>query len=138
MPAQIVVVPKPAAAADWAYTIPTTYGSGVILISVSALFTTSGTVANRIPNLTLLNGPSGAGTILSAGIAGALTATQSARYLWGMGLPALAAPVNSATTPSTFPVPQGIMVPPGGIIASITAAIAAGDQWSDIVLVLAQ
>jgi hypothetical protein len=131
----LIIVPNPAAAADWAYTVPAGYASGLILISASALLTCSATVANRQPALQCRS-PNN--TVLSAGINGALTASQLARYLFGMGLPALGAPVNSAVSPSTYPLPQGLYVPPGGTIQVVTAGLAAGDQWSDIVLGVAQ
>jgi hypothetical protein len=127
-----LVVANPAAAADWAYTVsPTQFPNGLIIVSVSALLTCSATVANRIP---MLNVSGGANRVGIFGINAALTASQVARYVFGSGLPAAAAPVNSASAPSTFPLPVGLFVPAGGSIATVTAAIASGDQWSDIVL----
>lgn len=130
---QLIIVPRPAAGADWAYVVPA--GFGLYVVCVSALLVDSGSAGNRQPTLQLLDRPGGV-PIGSFGINSPLIVSQSARYVWGAGLPAAAAPVNSTTSPSTFPLPQGILVPGGGVIQVVTSGLLAGDQWSDIALTL--
>lgn len=133
---QIIIVPRPAAGADWAYTVPAGYGLlPFFVICVSALLTDSGSAGNRQPTLQILDRPGGV-PIGTFGINAALIVSQSARYVWGSGLPAAAAPVNSTSSPSTFPLPQGLIVPGGGVVQVVTTGLLAGDQWSDIVLTL--
>jgi hypothetical protein len=127
----VVVVANPATATDWSYTNNT--GNPLLLVTVSALFTASANVASRQPSLFISTPGNRVGVF---GVNSTLTASQVARYVFGAGLPASAAVVNSpgGVSPTTYPIPWNLFVPVGGLVYVVTAAIAAGDQWSDIVL----
>jgi hypothetical protein len=127
----VVVVANPASATDWSYT--NTTGNPLLLQTVSALFTASANVASRQPSLFISTPANRVGVF---GVNATIVASQVARYVFGAGLPAAAAVVNSpgGVSPTTYPLPTTVYVPPNGQVFVVTAAIAAGDQWSDIVL----
>ena len=128
-----VSVPEPAAGADWSYTLP--YAAR--LIAVTAQFAASATAANRWPALVGVAGPASiyAAYVYMVGTAVTASTTAQLQGQPGMSVGApttIAGPV--AITRYSYP-PTGVL-PADSIIESITFNIQAGDQWSDISLVL--
>lgn len=125
---------NPAAGANFTTTVPV--GETWIVMSVSGLLTTSAAVANRIAILTLNN--AAAAVIGNSLTPAAQTATQAVRYTYSatFGQPVSGgANLEAAFTTVARLLPlRTAAVPAGGSVASTVTALAAGDQWSDVVI----
>lgn len=125
-----IQVPNPAAAADWSYTLtqPTQ------IESVSALLTTSATVASRNPILQI---KTASGLVIadlaigSTSVGAVIPASEAYMLTWGQGL-AMAG--NSTVLIGTGPFPGPMTLPAGTVISTLTNSIQAGDQWSNIAI----
>lgn len=120
---------NPAAGADWTYTVPA--GFTQVLVSVRAVLTTSAVVANRVPVLRITI-PTGQIVADIAAIA-AQTASTTITYVWMAG-----APANNTNNVQQMSLPQGLRLPAGSVVQTITAGISAGDQWSSISITYTQ
>lgn len=121
-------VPTPAPAADWAFTVPS---DGAIRIrSITALLTTSATVANRVPGLTLSD-PDRVAFAASSNAQVPAATVQRITYMPGMGAGGLVG------VGGVLLVPLLDMVTPVGYrLASLTGALSAGDQYSGVRIVV--
>ena len=133
-PVQIAQPPNPATGSDWTYTFPdfgSAYASGNSqLICVTASLATSAVVANRTPRILL---QVGAGRVIfSAPLLPAQTASLTFSYSWYPGAPASAA----TGIVMTAPIPPGLIPGAGLTLSTVTANIAAGDAWTNIVIAL--
>lgn len=121
-----VTVTNPAAGADWSITVPT--GASWTLNGVSALFTASAAVANRLPEIVLV---SPGGTNLFVGTQNTfVTASQAITFMTGGNQVTLMPNANLAYVATN----TSIRLQAGAVIKSVTTGIQAGDQWSNIVL----
>jgi hypothetical protein len=119
----VVAPANPAAGADWSFTIT----AGGTLQSVTARLVTSATAANRTPQLVVTDGAGH--TVALSPAAPAQPASATATYQWSATSPSQAA--TGATV--TLPVPA-LTAAVGWTVATTTAGIQAGDQWSNIVI----
>lgn len=121
-------VPSPAAGADWSFTPSQT--DRVLLLSVTGLLTTAVAVANRRPALALKdqNGL----VYWSADSVYPQAASLAVTYSWARGAsnPPAAAIVTLERV--ALPLPW-LRLQPNDTVESLTAAIAAADQWSGII-----
>lgn len=100
-----------------------------LLMAVTATLTTSATVANRVPILTIFDA---SGRILfQSAPPPALGASTAMPYCWAPGLPV------GAGSPGVLPLPSGLVVPATGFVRTVTSGIQAGDQWSLVVIIYA-
>jgi len=123
----IVGISNPAAGAEWSQAVPA--GQQWILRAARATLTTAIAVANRFPTL-LIDDGSGNITV-SIGPTAAQLASLVDTYNWfngGFGR------VSNLTT--ILELPFELRLPPGFIIRTLTAGIAAADQWSAIDLLV--
>ena len=119
----ILTVTTPGAGADFIYTMP---GAARIQIrSISALFTTAATVANRTPSLVLDDGSFVYGMFPSGNTE---VATNAVQYTWADSTPI--APVFDNKV--IAPLASGVQLPPGHRVRSLTTGIQAGDTWTNI------
>lgn len=119
---RVVQVPNPAAGADWSVTVP----AGVqwrVLSGVSTL-TTSAIAATRHPTIDVTVddvlvyiGPFSASIVANA-------AAQFSIYV------DVASPIVASGTSDPFMIMPFDIIPQGGVIASHTNSLEAGDQWS--------
>ena len=118
------VVSNPAAGADWTFTVPA--GQTLALESVTALLTTSVTVANRVPTLVVKDN---LGRIVAEVVSpNAQAASLADEWVWAPGVVAAAGP------PIVTPIPPGLELAGGWTIGTVTAGLQVGDQWSAIVI----
>lgn len=122
---RIIPVGAPAAGADWSYTFP--YDNLVRLTSVRAQLATSTAVANRNVRLRI-RGPTD-NVLLAIPLTASITASSTATAHWAQGM-ANAYKLGSVYVTGMI---DGLL-PPHCNVETITGAIAAGDQWSGIVL----
>jgi len=121
-----VAIANPAAGAEWSYTVPDR--TRLRLLYGRAFLTTSATAASRVPELKITS---------SAGI---LWLTYqgygpSASQTWPVAImPNLSFSDPIAPRPQDYAIPNDCYLAAGDVIESITTAIQAGDQWSQIVL----
>jgi hypothetical protein len=120
---RVIVVPKPAASADWSMTVP-----GGVVWSVKAIvatLATSATVANRAAAISMTDGT----TEFYRGAAGAVqAASKTFRYSWSpTESPSATGSVVNADIPD-------VVLPSGYAIGSSTELIDTTDQWSAIAL----
>ena len=128
-PVQTVSVGNPAAGADWSYT--TSYPAR--LLHVGAVFTSSSTAATRYPQLNFPGiGNANAYDAMPAG--SGITASQAFNLQWRLGFGA-AYQMSGANTWAASFADYGVL-PAGTVIASSTSGLQAGDQWSNISLLL--
>lgn len=112
---------QPAAGAECAETVPV--GAIWRLISFSVLLNTSATVAARNPNIVLDDGTT---AFASAGAAAIMAASTGTTLTWAIGLPSIA----TWATLMSMSLPNGMFLPSGFRIRTLTAAIQAGDQYA--------
>jgi len=121
-------VDQPAAGADWKFTPSTS--DHVRLLTVTAQLATAVAVANRLPALAFedQNGL----TYWSADTVVPQAASLTVRYSWSrnMSLSVASAVVTGERISAGMP-DEWLL--PGDTVSSVTAAIAAADQWSSIV-----
>lgn len=117
-------LPNPIAGSDWAITAP---GHGIWRVTaLSALFTASAAVANRIPTLRLSTSD---GVVATAPGGAAITAGLATTLSFFPGT----APSGAAGGPQLWAAPNdGWILLPGWTLSPLTAGIDVGDQWSAI------
>ena len=120
---RVVPVVSPALGSDWTFAATSVAG----LLAVTADLNTSAVVANRNPRLRITDGLGH--TLLWVSSSPAQTATQTVHYSWAVGGSA----VSSGQVTSEV-LPSGIVLPSGATVGTLTVALDAGDQWSNIVL----
>ena len=124
--AYTVVVPNPAAGADWTYTLP----APARLTSLQAYLDTA--AATRIPYLALQTSPGVYTAFIPMTNNVALAAGNPSFCMF----PAAAIILGTATNATyTAPLPD-LLLAAGAIIGSFTKALAISDQWNSIVLTL--
>lgn len=124
-----ITLANPAAGADFSFTVPA--GSGWTIESLYAHFVASATVANRVPRL-VVRDPSAVTWVFMPSNA-AITASQGADLTWLKASNDRQAPAGLLEWLVNMPP---IFIPPGWQLLTITNAIAAGDQWSAIKLMV--
>lgn len=120
-------LPSPAAGADFAFTIPDG-GFPVQIVAIRGRLVTSAVVANRLVHAVVRDA---AGTeVYRLGFDGAVTATKTTFVTFS---PAMGGISGGITTNNDlgFSVPDGPYLP-RWTIGSLTTAIDAGDQWSQL------
>lgn len=121
-----VLVSAPAAGADWSIAVP---GAVVWQVeAVTAILTTSATVANRLPRLRLGDGSN---TFCEIVPQSNQAASIAGRYSYARGLSA--GPAVGAANGQNVALPKLAMLPAWTLTMS-TLNIDATDQWSGIVL----
>jgi len=124
-----IVVPNPAAGADWTQTVPA--GTEWIIRSVTGILTNAVAVANRVATLEARDG---AGVVLfQADINQTLVAGNVYNLSWFPG-----ALVAAAANVDNGGMPQECRLPAGFVIRTVTAGLQAADQWSAIALLVEQ
>jgi hypothetical protein len=120
----LALAPNPAAGADWSLQVPS--GRSWRVQSLSALLTTSATVANRLLGLQI----TWAGTLIWSAINTAAVAASVAHTLIAQRIvnPNFA---NTTGTRHWVDVPD-YWLPPQAVISAWNSNIQAGDQWSAI------
>ncbi len=113
----------PAAGADWSVIVPG--GRAWRVVSIAASLVTSAAAANRAPGLVVSDGST---QFVNAGPSGVQAASLTYAYGWYHS----AAGIGFSTW-RTQPIPE-LFLPAGFVIASSTALMDAGDQWSAPVL----
>lgn len=121
-------VRPPLAGADFSFRISQT--DKVLLLTLSAVLTTSVAVANRRPALSFAD--QSAGVFWSADAINPQAASLGVTYSWARGLNvgAAAAIVTSERVGIGLP---WVRLQPNDTLASITSGLDAADQWSSIV-----
>lgn len=114
----------PAAGAEILETVPT--GARWELLAFHATFVTAVAVANRVPQLVIDDGVT---TLFRVGAALNQAASLTYRRSWYQGAPA---PYLDNANSVPMPLPTNIRLPAGARISTLTAAIAAADQWSAV------
>jgi hypothetical protein len=118
-----IQVANPAAGADWTFTEPA--NSRVRLQSLRALLTTSATAANRNIQLQITDGVN---TVWIASAPASVLASTTQQFT-AVGTNS---PTGVVTTIFAVVVPPALLLPGAWTIATVTANIQAGDQWSSI------
>jgi hypothetical protein len=121
-----IQVAKPAAGAEFTQTVPGQ--STWALVAICAQLVTSGAAANRVPSLTFTDGTN---TVAQVPTGAALTATLTSRITW------MADGASTSTTllgTSLIVNTPKLILSPGWVISSNTAAIDTADQYQNIVL----
>jgi hypothetical protein len=121
-----VTVANPAAGADWSVTVPV--GVQWVLQRVRAVLTTAAAGGNRTPDLQILDA---AGNMVLEAPGGANQGggnTES--WTWSTG----ATTTATAGASNMVNLPTNIRLLPNWVVKVVTANLAAGDQWSSIVL----
>lgn len=123
-------LPNPGAGLDWAITAP---GHGIWRVSaLSALFTASVAVANRIPTLRVVTSD---GVVAAAPAGAAITAGLSVTLSSFPG----AGPTGAAAGPQLWATSdEGWLLLPGWSLSPLTAGIDVADQWSNISFALTE
>lgn len=119
-------VKQPAAGADWTF-VPSTSDS-VRLLAITAKLVTSATVDSRV---VVLQATDIDGNLLDAFPAtAAQAASKTVTYVWDNSASGISASEDDLTLSQSVP---NFWLPPGATVASATALLQAGDQWSDVV-----
>lgn len=121
-----ILVPQPAAGAQWKYTADGRFFERVIAIAFT--FATSAVVATRFPLVQLVDNNNVVVTGVTAGNAVVASSIVNPN-LW-VGAPQLA----TGASGGTFGYMPDILIPPGWSWQSNTFAMDAGDQFSGIVV----
>jgi hypothetical protein len=121
----VITVSVPSAGADWTQTVPP--GEQWIVRAVRAVLTTSATVGNRIPILTLTDAAAHILTQSYNSIAD--VASNNANFMWANGYQQ-----QNLGNLFTQPWPYELRMQAGWILSTSTLGIVAGDQWSAIQL----
>lgn len=121
-----IVVPSPAAGAEWIQAVP----GGVLweVLEVSYTFATSVVVANRVSQVVFANADLRSVFRTSPSVNQA--ASQSVPYAYGAGVGVV---ITALVLQGSFPSPP-IVMSPGYTIRTSTGSIDAGDQYSNITL----
>jgi hypothetical protein len=127
---QSLPVAAPAAGAEWSAKVPA--GEIWRVLSVRALLTTSAVVANRVPALVVADASR---TLLTLGAGVNQAAGLAQLYQWAKRLGATLTGQPAVSIANALPE---LVIPEGGSIGSLTAALDAGDQYSGVVLELEQ
>jgi hypothetical protein len=123
-----VNVANPAAGADWNFQTNAIERSRII--AIRAQLAASATVANRTPAIRVRDA---AGDVMFiAGNNNNQVASATQGYSYGQGVPL----GQSSATEFFAPLPDNLVIAGGQQIGSITAGIQAGDQWSNIWLLI--
>jgi hypothetical protein len=118
---RLITGTNPAAGVEILETVPA--GVRWLLRSFAFNFTASGVAANRVPVLTI---DDGAAIVWEASSAIAVTAGQLAKYRAGAGLPFFTYDTRSYQ----LPLPEGLALPAGARIRTVTAALDVGDDYA--------
>lgn len=121
-------VPSPAAGADWSFVPSQT--DHCRLFAVTALLTTSATVANRRPALALAD--LNALTYYSSDCEYPQVASLAVRYSWAWGASNNVPTALVTGERCSLGLPR-IDLRPADTVESVTLGIQAGDQWSSII-----
>ncbi len=126
---ETVQLPAPAAGSDWSTVL--SGGDRVRVHTITAQLVTSATVANRVAGLILKD--QNDLTYWQADLESDQAASLTAQYSWarGSGVSAAATAAGGSRLSAGLP---WTWLEPGDSIGTITASIAAGDQWSNIVI----
>lgn len=124
---RVVAVADPAVATD--FIIPVPAGRLWKLIAMTMIFATDANVANR--EVALILREPGAAVYWVAGSTEIQTASLSLRHSAGAGLP-IVGRSRSTLAEILIPLPAGLFLAEGHSIGSLTSAIQAGDQFSDL------
>lgn len=124
---RVTTVEQPAAGTDWVYDLP--QNRLVSVGAVTAKLVTSTAVANRRPKLRVKDATGH--IVVSIPVTTAITASSTRWISWGRSMGA--AFLSGSHEVSSLPE---IILPPNCTIGTTTTAIAAGDQWSTVVLLL--
>jgi hypothetical protein len=122
-------LPAPAAGSDWSAMLSGT--DRVRIHAITAQLVTSATVANRVAGL-IMKDQNGL-TWWQADLESDQAASLTVGYSWahGSGITAVPAAANGALLSAGLP---RTWLEPGDTVGSVTAALQAGDQWSNIVI----
>ena len=118
-------VANPAAGADWSAVLSS--NELVAVRSIRAILTTSATVANRSPQLQMTD--ANGDVLYQDGLSAAIAASVAPAICWAQGLDSN----GQAGVSLSAPLPL-LWLPPGAVLKVSTALIAAGDQWSAVVV----
>lgn len=100
------------------------------LVAVFAQLVTSAAVANRLPALHVTD--NAGHTLLSLPASSVQAASLTETYLWAVGMP-----FSSGQNANLIPLPSGLTIASNWTVSTVTAAIQAADQWSNVVLTFA-
>ncbi len=126
--ARSIIVPDPAAGTDWVTTIPT--GQIWRIQALQARLVTSAVVATRFPSLHVDDGAAQYWSIQTqANQAASLTRFYSFAPIGALG------PVSTAYGSGDL-LPNRLIMPAGHRIGPLTSGVQAGDQWSQITLLI--
>ena len=119
-------IANPAAGAEWTFTVPA--GQVMEILSLHWVLATSAAVANRVSGFEILDG---AGNVVGIWRGGAVQAASlTENYSIG--------PFDGQSDPNgnfgaiIVPAPQGLHLPAGFTIRSLSQNLQAGDQYSQI------
>lgn len=123
---RVVAVPSPSAGSEWSTSVPA--GTSWSVRAVIAKLTASAVVANRAPAVTLSDGTT---TFARIGVSSVTSANNSTTYslLHSLGYTQTSVGANNAD--SGWP---SLPLFSGATIASSTAGLDVGDQWSQVAL----
>lgn len=116
---------NPAAGADLTFTA--SFNQKLTITSINAQFVTSAAVATRIVELIV---DDGANVMFRIGA----SITQAAGLTVAYTMASLGTATATVATDAQINLPPGLQLAPGWRIRTNTAAIQAGDQWSNIIL----
>jgi hypothetical protein len=122
---RVLPLPQPAAAADWVATVPATVRWRVQCLQ--AQLTTSAAIANRVPHLQITDGQGH--SMYNFPSPNNQTASSVEQY--SAGTTVVTTTFDNANV-LVLPYPMKLL--PGWTIGTLTTALAAGDQWANIVL----
>lgn len=125
----VQTVANPAAGADWIFTVPV--GQRIRIISLQAQLVTSATVANRNTQIGLFS--SGGINVMFAGAANASIPASTTAQVVGANM---GSPSTVITTTVYCQLPASVTLGGGFRIQTSTVGLQAGDQWSNIALLL--
>lgn len=114
----------PAAGANFIYTNQT--GAPQSLLAAQATFVTDAVVGNRKVSLQISDA---GGHVIASVIDGTLIVASSTITIDAYQG---ATQTNAASGTTILPIPQNIIIPPGGTVQFLASGIDAGDQWSAI------
>ena len=125
---RVIVVADPSVGGEFSIDLPT--GVRWEIKTVTGLLTTDANSGNRIPRLQIKDG-----SIIVAEFASdfVLLASDDMRYLWGPGLSQV---TTNPTSASRGIIVAGLRLVDKMTIGSTTPSLRAGDQWSEITLLV--
>ncbi len=125
--AQPIVVPNPAAGADWVQTVPA--GQRWRVMTGNFTLTTSAVVANRFPAIIF---DDGVNQFYATAWDNAIAANTAPRISLG---PQRYVALNDGNSQSMAYI-GNLVIPAGARVRSVTTSMQAGDQWSAITLLI--